>query len=75
MKAPIVLVGNKIDLTSERVVRTEEGKKLATEWKCKFVETSAKTGVNVPLVMEELVRELEKSSPHKQERDSWCMFL
>ncbi|KAF5284741.1 hypothetical protein FQA39_LY04466 [Lamprigera yunnana] len=39
---PIVLVGNKTDLHMERMVSTDEGKKLADNWNAIFLEASAK---------------------------------
>jgi len=39
---PIVLVGNKCDLESERQVSKADAEKKAKEWKCPFFETSAK---------------------------------
>nr|CAD7403782.1 unnamed protein product [Timema cristinae] len=39
---PIVLVGNKTDLHMERMISSEEGKRLAELWKAAFLETSAK---------------------------------
>lgn len=44
---PIVLVGNKCDLEDERAVGKEEGQKLARQWNCTFMETSAKLKINV----------------------------
>merc|ERR1719253_2467128 len=41
-KVPMVLVGNKCDLENEREVSVEQGKKLAAEWGCPFMEVSAK---------------------------------
>ena len=46
-KLPIVLVGNKADLTEEREVSSEEGKKLAEENGFHFFETSCKNDINV----------------------------
>ncbi len=43
----LILVGNKIDLENDRVVSTEEGESLAQELKLSYIETSAKTGVNI----------------------------
>lgn len=40
-RLPIVIIGNKTDLASERAVSTEEGAALAKELGCGFVETSA----------------------------------
>uniref|UniRef100_A0A3P9PMY9 Ras-related protein Rab-37-like n=1 Tax=Poecilia reticulata TaxID=8081 RepID=A0A3P9PMY9_POERE len=45
----IMLLGNKSDMAAERVVKMEEGEKLAKEYGVPFMETSAKTGVNVEL--------------------------
>ncbi|XP_076370530.1 GTP-binding protein GEM-like [Tachypleus tridentatus] len=38
---PIILVGNKTDLVRLRSVTTNEGRKLAQHYGCKFIETSA----------------------------------
>ncbi|XP_018409587.1 PREDICTED: ras-related protein Rab-37 isoform X2 [Nanorana parkeri] len=45
----IMLLGNKCDVTSTRVVRREDGESLAKEYGIPFMETSAKTGINVEL--------------------------
>lgn len=42
-----ILVGNKCDIIEEKVVATEDGKKLADEKGIPFFETSAKTNINV----------------------------
>ncbi|KAF5281168.1 hypothetical protein FQR65_LT14848 [Abscondita terminalis] len=39
---PIVLVGNKTDLHMERMISSDEGRKLANDWNATFLETSAK---------------------------------
>ncbi|XP_057499467.1 ras-related protein RABC2a-like isoform X3 [Actinidia eriantha] len=49
-----MLVGNKVDRESERVVSREEGIALATEHGCLFLECSAKTRENVEQCFEEL---------------------
>jgi len=59
-KVPMVLVGNKCDLESERQVTTVEGQNLAKQFNCPFMESSAKTRVNVEEVFFELVREIRK---------------
>ncbi|KAH9259302.1 hypothetical protein BASA81_002345 [Batrachochytrium salamandrivorans] len=43
----VMLIGNKTDLESRRVVSTEEGAKFAQEHGLIFLEASAKTAVNV----------------------------
>ncbi|KAE9555528.1 hypothetical protein FO519_001296 [Halicephalobus sp. NKZ332] len=44
---PIALVGNKSDLTSERVVSQEQARARADSWGVPYIETSAKTRMNV----------------------------
>lgn len=44
---PFVLIGNKIDLESEREISTDEGHKEAEKLKCFFIETSALKNINV----------------------------
>ncbi|XP_037492851.1 ras-related protein RABC1 isoform X2 [Jatropha curcas] len=50
-----MLVGNKVDKDSERVVTKKEGINFAREYGCLFLECSAKTRVNVQQCFEELV--------------------
>jgi GTPase KRas protein len=57
---PIVLVGNKTDITYQREVSTEEGRRVAAEWGCPFVETSAKTAENVEEAFFAMVREVRQ---------------
>lgn len=45
----IMLIGNKCDMISTRVVRREDGEKLAKDYNAVFMETSAKTGMNVEM--------------------------
>ncbi|KAI8560349.1 hypothetical protein RHMOL_Rhmol04G0248600 [Rhododendron molle] len=49
-----MLVGNKVDRESERVVSREEGIALAMEHGCLFLECSARTRENVEQIFEEL---------------------
>ena len=44
---PLVLIGNKCDLTEERVIPEEEGQKLAENNGFTFIETSCKEGTNI----------------------------
>jgi len=50
-----MLVGNKVDRETERVVSKKEGIALARQLGCLFLECSAKTHVNVENCFEELV--------------------
>ena len=56
---PRLIVGNKIDLESERTVTYEDAQKFANELGgLPIIETSAKTGHNVKKVFFEMVLEL-----------------
>lgn len=54
---PMILVGTKCDLET-RQVKKEDGQKLANEWGCSFIETSAKTGENVSDCFKKIVEEM-----------------
>ena len=56
----IYLIGNKIDMKEERKVSTEEGKKLADELGLPFMETSAKEGININVVFDDIVERVDK---------------
>uniref|UniRef100_A0A915PEL9 Uncharacterized protein n=1 Tax=Setaria digitata TaxID=48799 RepID=A0A915PEL9_9BILA len=56
----ITLVGNKMDLQSNREVKYEEGKQLAEAYNITFIETSAKSGQNVKETFQEIARRLIK---------------
>lgn len=44
---PMILVGNKSDLINDRQVSREEAIQMAKRFDCAYIETSAKTGINV----------------------------
>ena len=46
-RVPMIVVGNKCDLESERIVSKDQGQALAREFNCSFMETSAKKKSNV----------------------------
>lgn len=54
----IMLLGNKSDCGPERAVKKEDGERLASEYKVPFMETSAKTGLNVELAFLAVAMEL-----------------
>ncbi|SJX61727.1 small G-protein Ras2 [Sporisorium reilianum f. sp. reilianum] len=77
---PIMLVGNKCDKVNEREVSREEGQALAHRLGCKFIESSAKTCVNVERAYYTVVRMIreqrEGTVTHKKEKKkSRCSIL
>ena len=67
-RIPVVLVGNKCDLTDQRVVTTEEGQALAAKCgpTCLFMEASATQKKTVEKIFFDLVRHIRKLNPPKQ---------
>lgn len=65
-KSPILIIGNKIDI-SERRVTEAEGAQFASDQNCAYIETSAKTFENVDLILPKMceltqgIREINKS--------------
>lgn len=58
-KIPRIIVGAKCDLESSRKVKVDEGKELAHELGCKYVECSAKTNVHIADVFHMLLDQIE----------------
>ena len=59
-KVSIVLIGNKIDNVNERKITKDQGDKLAGEIGVKFFETSAKEGININEVFDDIVERVDK---------------
>ncbi|CAG8841424.1 6071_t:CDS:2, partial [Gigaspora margarita] len=58
---PTIVVANKCDLEMER-----QGRELAKQFSCKFIETSAKQRINVDEAFYNLVREIRKYNKEQQ---------
>ncbi|CAL8274150.1 unnamed protein product [Lota lota] len=58
----LMLLGNKADSTHERVVKKEDGESLAKEFGVPFMETSARSGLNVELAFTALAKALRHRS-------------
>ncbi|VVT49721.1 uncharacterized protein SAPINGB_P002410 [Magnusiomyces paraingens] len=69
---PMVVVGNKTDLESQRQVPAEEGKALAESFGAAFVETSAKDKVNVDKAFELLISQIDSTSA--ENKDKGCVI-
>jgi small GTP-binding protein len=72
---PIILVGNKKDLSEDREVSPEAGQALAEKFNCDFLEASAKTNANVNEAFFRLVHRINKwrekhpqQAPKKKEK-------
>lgn len=55
---PVVLVGNKCDLESDRQIKKEAAEALARQYGWKFLEGSAKAKINVTETFIEIVRSI-----------------
>lgn len=62
-----MLVGNKCDMADKRVVEAERGKALADEYSIKFMETSAKSSINVEEAFITLAKDIKKRLIDSQE--------
>ncbi|KAK2946390.1 putative small GTPase superfamily [Blattamonas nauphoetae] len=72
---PIIICANKDDLEpSAHHVKSQEGKDLAKDLNCLFIETSAKTGKNVTDSFSQLVREIRSTSTVKRKRGPCSLF-
>lgn len=63
----LILVGNKIDLTNEIVIKSENGNELAQKYGVPFIETSAKTSQNVESAFSTIIKNIyakNKSKSH-----------
>ncbi|XP_075880385.1 ras-related protein Rab-26-like [Nelusetta ayraudi] len=58
----LMLLGNKADATHGRVVKREDGERLAKEFGVPFMETSARSGLNVELAFTAVAKELKHRS-------------
>lgn len=75
---PMILVGNKCDLEDERVVGKDQGQNLARSWNSSFLETSAKSKINVNEIFYDLVRQIGRKNPEvkaKQKKKSLCCLF
>ena len=59
-KVVIYIAANKIDMETERKVTKQEGESLAQELGFPFMETSAKSGININETFDDLVERIDK---------------
>jgi len=65
-EVPVVLAGNKVDISDQRKVSTEEAQTFAADKNLLYLETSAKTGVSVPDLFEGIVKVIVKREAQKK---------
>jgi Ras-related protein Rab-10 len=74
-----MILGNKCDMDDKRVISYERGQSIAKEHKLRFLETSAKTNINVETAFIQLaesildktnIQEVNKASPFPQPQPS-----
>jgi len=67
---PFILVGNKVDLEDKRQVSLAEAEKRAANWKVTYVETSAKTRLNVDKIFYDLMRRINDKKKEDKPQES-----
>lgn len=76
---PIILIANKCDMISEAQVSREQGLELSNKLQVSFIETSAKTGMNVENAFFDLIRKFrsfqELSRTTKKKKRTKCKLL
>ncbi|XP_035486348.1 ras homolog, mTORC1 binding like 1 [Scophthalmus maximus] len=75
IQVPTVLVGNKKDLHMERVIKPEEGKKLADSWGAAFMESSAKENETAVEVFKRIILEMEKADGNSAPEVKKCAVM
>ncbi|XP_009469291.1 PREDICTED: GTPase RhebL1-like [Nipponia nippon] len=74
-RMPVVLVGNKADLSPQsREVRTDEGKKLAESWGAIFLESSAKETQVTQGIFTKIIEEIDRLD-NSYGRSSGCRLM
>lgn len=68
---PVILVGNKCDLESNRVVSIDQGQNLAVSMgpNVGHMETSAKTNINVSELFQEMVRRIKTNDEIREKEE------
>jgi len=76
---PLLLVGNKCDLSNQREVSNTEGQEKAAQWRVPFYETSAKTDTNISEVFLTVTKQILKMDTNgekkKKPKKGRCLIL
>ena len=63
---PLILVGNKCDLSDKRQVSEETANDCARQWNATYIETSAKTCHNVQKVFYDILHMIDKKKENER---------
>ena len=63
---PLILVGNKCDLSDKRQVSEEIANNCARQWNAPYIETSAKTCYNVQKVFYDILHLIDKKKENER---------
>ena len=63
---PLILVGNKCDLSDKREVSEEMATECAKQWNAPYIETSAKTCYNVQKVFYDILHMIDKKKENER---------
>ncbi|GAM17904.1 hypothetical protein SAMD00019534_010790 [Acytostelium subglobosum LB1] len=71
-KIPMIVMGNKCDMESQRQVEAKEAEQLVEKWggNVEYIETSAKTRVNIASAFERLVKQMQSKDPCRRKKRS-----
>jgi len=75
-QVPMVLVGNKCDLSDQRIVTPEQGDTMAQKYGARFIEASSIKKINVENIFIELVKIILSSLPNEEKKSrSRCQLM
>ena len=75
---PLILVGNKHDLSEKRQVEFSDAKKLADSWGIEYIETSSITNYNCKESVQRLIDKIKQNNIYKDSNNnkkSSCQFI
>lgn len=74
---PIIVVGNKCDLEDTRTVPRKEAETLCRNIQAEYLESSAKTDINIEAIFHSLVRTIASQfpNPNRKSRKLLCTLL
>lgn len=74
-KVSYIIVGNKLDIETQRAVSTAKGRALAEKWGCSYVEISARTKANLDEMFSIVIRMIIDSRHPPQAERACCRLM